>query len=180
MGDSREPSVAKSTRTLTLNVESDIRKNTRSSTRPPNWANRLSTRISISPAFNAPPKQLINTLQPTYRLQPKTRPSIDILTKILKRVVEITCQNRPMERFLISRARRLCSSVAREIQMQVTGEEFDRYRVVVKVMIVERANQTGVSKMAFIWETDKDMWTNYVKETPLFMLNATVCVVYWE
>lgn len=174
-------SVAKSIKTVNLNVdERDVLREKRSTSKQHAWTSRVSNRLSIGPAGFNTSKLLVNTLQPTFRLEPRKRPNIEFMNNTLRRVVDTACQNRPLERFIISRARRFCSSIAREIQMQVTCEEYDRYRVVVKVIMIEQANQTGVSKLAFIWDTDKDVWTNYVKETPLFTLNATVCAVYWE
>lgn len=180
MDETRDPSLTLTASVKTVNINgSDSKKRIRTPSKQRNWTGRVS-RVSISPGFNATPKPLVNSLLPTFQLEPKTRPSQDVLVRTLQRVVDSACQNRPMERFVVTRVRRFCSSLAREIQAQVTGEEYDRYRVLVKVIMVERTNQTGVSKMGFIWEADKDMWSNYVKYTRLFVLNATVCVVYWD
>lgn len=118
--------------------------------------------------------------QPTYRMVSQAPLNLEHMYNITKRTVDTAIASNAMERYNPARANRFCQSLAREIQRCIAAEGFDRFRIVAVVTMLEKANQSTVAKLGFLWDAEQDNWTAYHYECRDFVVNALVLGVYYE
>lgn len=122
----------------------------------------------------------IRVYQPTYRLVSQRPLDVERLFRVTKYTVDTSIARGALEQYRPQRANRFCQSLAREIQKRIRYEDFDRFRFVVMITKMEKANQSGHSKMGFLWDAEHDRWTSYQFETREYIINAVVLGVYYE
>lgn len=118
--------------------------------------------------------------QPTFRLVSQRPLDLERLYRITKYTVDTSVARGALEQYRPQRANRFCQSLAREIQKRIRYEDFDRFRFVVLITKMEKANQSGDSKMGFLWDAENDRWTSYQFETREYIINAVVLGIYYE
>ncbi|NXG70266.1 TC1D3 protein, partial [Baryphthengus martii] len=74
----------------------------------------------------------------------------------------------------------LCASISEEILKAVKELKFDRYKYVVSVLIVEKADQAMNVASRWIWDARRDTWVSAKCETETFIALALVRVCYYE
>ncbi|NXR09548.1 TC1D3 protein, partial [Semnornis frantzii] len=73
----------------------------------------------------------------------------------------------------------LCASISEEILKAVKELDFDRYKYVVSVLIVEKAGQAmNVSKC--VWDAHRDAWVSARCETETFIALALIMSCYYD
>ncbi|KAM6432643.1 dynein light chain Tctex-type protein 2 [Rhynochetos jubatus] len=74
----------------------------------------------------------------------------------------------------------LCASISEEILKAVKELDFDRYKYVVSVLIVEKAGQAMNVASRWVWDVQKDTWVSAKCETETFIALALVMACYYE
>ncbi|NXF05782.1 TC1D3 protein, partial [Smithornis capensis] len=74
----------------------------------------------------------------------------------------------------------LCASISEEILKAVKAFEFDRYKYVVSVLIVEKANQAMIVASRCLWDVQRDTWVSAKCETETFIALALVMACYYD
>lgn len=120
------------------------------------------------------------TFQPTYRLEPQRPISLETIEKTLERTMRMALTNQAVETYSSSRANRFCQSLSREIMLNFRAQDFDRFRVICVVSMVEKNNQSMQLKMGFVWDSEWDQWTYHMIEMKTFFLEAYIFCVYFE
>ncbi|NXY40389.1 TC1D3 protein, partial [Ceuthmochares aereus] len=73
-----------------------------------------------------------------------------------------------------------CASVSEEILKAVKVLDFDRYKYVVSVLIVEKADQAITVASRWVWDDQRDTWVSAKCETETFIALALVTACYYE
>ncbi|NWQ74322.1 TC1D3 protein, partial [Columbina picui] len=74
----------------------------------------------------------------------------------------------------------LCASISEEILRAVKELDFDRYKYVVSVLIVEKAGQAMKVASRCVWDAQRDNWVSAKCETETFIALALVMACYYE
>ncbi|KFV02807.1 Tctex1 domain-containing protein 3, partial [Tauraco erythrolophus] len=74
----------------------------------------------------------------------------------------------------------LCASISEEILKAVKELNFDRYKYVVSVLIVEKAGQAITVASRWVWDVQRDTWVSAKCETETFIALALVMACYYE
>ncbi|XP_065488828.1 dynein light chain Tctex-type protein 2 [Caloenas nicobarica] len=74
----------------------------------------------------------------------------------------------------------LCASISEEILRAVKEFDFDRYKYVVSVLIVEKAGQAMKVASKWVWDAQRDNWVSAKCETETFIALALVMACYYE
>ncbi|NXD79953.1 TC1D3 protein, partial [Halcyon senegalensis] len=74
----------------------------------------------------------------------------------------------------------LCASISEEILKAVKELNFDRYKFVVSVLIVEKADQAMNVASRWVWDAERDTWVSAKCETETFIALALVMACYYE
>ncbi|NXS60725.1 TC1D3 protein, partial [Brachypteracias leptosomus] len=74
----------------------------------------------------------------------------------------------------------LCASISEEILKAVKELDFDRYKYVVSVLIVEKADQAMNVASRWVWDAQRDTWISAKCETETFIALALVMACYYE
>ncbi|NXA10926.1 TC1D3 protein, partial [Sapayoa aenigma] len=74
----------------------------------------------------------------------------------------------------------LCASISEEILKAVKEFRFDRYKYVVSVLIVEKADQAMIVASRCLWDVQRDTWVSAKCETETFIALALVMACYYD
>ncbi|KFQ72934.1 Tctex1 domain-containing protein 3, partial [Phoenicopterus ruber ruber] len=74
----------------------------------------------------------------------------------------------------------LCASISEEILKAVKELDFDRYKYVVSVLIVEKAGQAINVASRWVWDVQRDTWVSAKCETERFIALALVMACYYD
>ncbi|KFQ18798.1 Tctex1 domain-containing protein 3, partial [Merops nubicus] len=74
----------------------------------------------------------------------------------------------------------LCASISEEILKAVKELNFDRYKYVVSVLIVQKADQAMNVASRWVWDAQRDTWVSAKYETETFIALALVMACYYE
>ncbi|XP_071405594.1 dynein light chain Tctex-type protein 2 [Pithys albifrons albifrons] len=74
----------------------------------------------------------------------------------------------------------LCASISEEILKAVKEFGFDRYKYVVSVLIVEKADQAMIVASRCLWDVQRDTWISAKCETDTFIALALVMACYYD
>ncbi|CAM9883702.1 unnamed protein product [Bubo scandiacus] len=74
----------------------------------------------------------------------------------------------------------LCASISEEILKAVKELDFDRYKYVVSVLIVEKAGQAINVASRWVWDAERDTWVSAKYETETFIALALVMACYYD
>ncbi|XP_029032820.2 dynein light chain Tctex-type protein 2B-like [Osmia bicornis bicornis] len=75
---------------------------------------------------------------------------------------------------------KICESVATDIRERIKKLNFDRYRIVVNVTIVEKASQSICTSMGFLWDAERDNYSTFTYEARTFHAYCCVFGLYYE
>ncbi|XP_009904642.2 dynein light chain Tctex-type protein 2 [Dryobates pubescens] len=74
----------------------------------------------------------------------------------------------------------LCASVSEEILKAVKELDFDRYKYVVSVLIVEKAGQAMNVASRWVWDAQRDSWVSAKFESETFIALALIMACYYD
>lgn len=119
--------------------------------------------------------------QGTYRMVPKVPFNIEQVNELLKNITNSAIRNNQfMKDYLPQRANNFVQDLSIELNMTIRTLKFDRFRIVVIVNLIEKAQQSYISKMAFLIDKDNDRWTSHKYECNSYILHVLAFGVYWE
>lgn len=119
--------------------------------------------------------------QPTYQLQEPNNPfNPPVVEDILKAVVESHMESLGKINFESKASLSICRTVSEEVLNRVKAKYFDRYRILVTATVGEKFNQSFRESAAFLWDSEKDAFANYVYERAEIFVIATVYGVYYD
>lgn len=114
--------------------------------------------------------------QPTYRLAPQRpliMPSVDRhLSRMVNESVECLQQFHPRNAPIFGQR------LAQEINRSMKAFQFDRFRIICIVNLVEKVNQSFVCKMGHLLDYETDRWTSCQYENESYLLHVDVFFVY--
>ncbi|CAH0724351.1 unnamed protein product, partial [Brenthis ino] len=128
-------------------------------------------------SISKPISKQVRTYQPTYQLNPKKRFNIEIVEKILKRIVSSELEEVEYSEKQIPD---LCLSLTENIRAAIKEENYDRYRIIVAVTIGQRRQQSVHMFHSFLWDHERDAFATYNFENCHIYANAVVYGVYFD
>lgn len=118
---------------------------------------------------------------PTYRLFSQIPINLEQLNELLPYIVHRAIDSQAIKKYQSAhQMNRFCQKLANDLQFSVRRFEFDRYRFIALVTVLERANLSLISKMGFIWDAQQDQWASYQYQTENLFINACILGVYWD
>ncbi|XP_015608075.1 tctex1 domain-containing protein 1-A isoform X2 [Cephus cinctus] len=115
--------------------------------------------------------------QNTYRLESYNPFKIEPVDKIVEMVMTNHLEDAVYD---ATEAPKICSEISSEIRKRILKLEFDRYKIVVIVTLIEKSSQSLESSMGFIWDVQRDNYSTYTLETQTFYAYCCVFGVYYE
>ncbi|XP_010084606.1 PREDICTED: tctex1 domain-containing protein 3 [Pterocles gutturalis] len=113
----------------------------------------------------------------TYRLEPHNR----FLDYLVRNKAQVILTNKLQEaKYDGVSSPSLCASISEEILKAVKELDFDRYKYVVWVLIVEKAHQAMKVASRWVWDVQRDTWVSAKCETETFIALALVMACYYE
>ncbi|XP_057262957.1 dynein light chain Tctex-type protein 2 [Pezoporus wallicus] len=113
----------------------------------------------------------------TYRLDPYNRVQDYLVRNKAQAVLMSKLQQ---DKYDGASSLTLCASISEEILKAVKELNFDRYKYVVSVLIVEKANQAMEVASRWVWDVQRDTWVSVEYETNTFFALALVVACYYE
>lgn len=113
------------------------------------------------------------------RLRPHVPKLLYCLDDHLKHIVDTAIEKTRMHRYDPQKAVSFAENLSLEICLTLQARE-DRFRIVVLVTIMQKNEQSAVSKIGFLWDATQDHWNRYVFDCRTFQLNASVLCVYLD
>ncbi|KAM9017816.1 dynein light chain Tctex-type protein 2 [Ara ararauna] len=113
----------------------------------------------------------------TYRLEPYNRVR-DYLVR--NKAQAILMSKLQQDEYDGASSLSLCASISEEILKALKELNFDRYKYVVSVLIVEKANQAMEVASRWVWDVQRDTWVSAEYETNTFFALALVVACYYE
>ncbi|XP_076651241.1 dynein light chain Tctex-type 5 isoform X2 [Halictus rubicundus] len=115
--------------------------------------------------------------QNTYRLEAYNPFKVDPVDKIVQ-----TTMNNKLEDISYdpTTCLKACESIAADIRSKIKNLNFDRYKVVVAVTIVEKSGQSIQSSLGFMWDPEKDNYSTFAYEARTFHAYCCVFGIYHE
>ncbi|XP_028049264.2 tctex1 domain-containing protein 3 [Monomorium pharaonis] len=115
--------------------------------------------------------------QNTYRMEPQNSFKIDLVDKIVRSVM-----NNRLDEIMYDDAEavKLCGDIAAEIRRRVKKLNFDRHKIIVTVMIIEKASQSVETTLSFLWDSERDKYSAFSYEGRTFHAQCSVFGIYYE
>lgn len=123
------------------------------------------------------PKKPIRIQQPTYQIASKNPFNIEQINVLVKKCTLYNLKN-SFNKYNAENATKFINELSNDIKMRIKLLNFDRYRIVVIVNVMEKVNQSMNWKIQFLWESERDLWTFYRHETNTFVITVIVCGIY--
>ncbi|XP_071439536.1 dynein light chain Tctex-type 5-like [Hetaerina americana] len=114
----------------------------------------------------------------SYRLDSKYPFNRDLVTSVLKDTLEREISL--LKKYDPDVCKKLCRLMAEEIRTQVRSMEFDRYKIVTRVYIVEKLQQGIHINSCFLWDAERDTFATYQFENMYVRAVASVYGLYCE
>ncbi|KAK1130115.1 hypothetical protein K0M31_019799 [Melipona bicolor] len=115
--------------------------------------------------------------QNTYRLEAYNPFKIDPVDKIINTIMITKLEDISYD---AAECLNVCQSVATDIREKIKNLNFDRYKIVVCVTIIEKANQSIQSSMGFLWDARRDNYSTFTYEARTFHAYCCVFALYYE
>ncbi|NXQ48156.1 TC1D3 protein, partial [Catharus fuscescens] len=113
----------------------------------------------------------------TYRLEPRTKVQDGLIRDKAQAILTNKLQGATYDG---ASSPFLCASISEEILKAVKELDYDRYKYVVSVLIVEKANQAMIVASRCLWDVERDTWVSAKCETDTFIALALVMACYYD
>ncbi|XP_063240159.1 dynein light chain Tctex-type protein 2B-like [Bacillus rossius redtenbacheri] len=113
----------------------------------------------------------------TYQLEPETRFDCDRVRVIIQ---EVFVDNLERVQYDELAFKRLGVQIGEEVRSRIKRLNFDRYRLVCYVQLVQRRNQGFYSRARFLWDSERDDCASGYFETAHVFASCLVLGVYKE
>ncbi|NXU57565.1 TC1D3 protein, partial [Turnix velox] len=113
----------------------------------------------------------------TYRLEPHSK----FKDYLVRNKAQAILTNRLQEaKYDGASSASLCASISEEILKAVKEINFDRYKYVVSVLMVQKAGQAMNVASRWVWDVQRDTWVSAKCETETFIVLALVMACYYD
>lgn len=119
-------------------------------------------------------------LQPTFQLESKKPFNAYEVELLAGKIVESKMATFDRISLAENEMSKLAEELSSEILTQVKMKDYDRYRVIVFVDVVEKHHQSFKCGIRYIWDSEKDSIAKYVYERHNVVIIATVFGVYYD
>ncbi|XP_034936248.1 tctex1 domain-containing protein 1-like [Chelonus insularis] len=116
--------------------------------------------------------------QNTYQMESSNPFTHVIVDKILKDVMDTYLTN--IKKYGPAVCLKICQDMATEIRKQIFKKDFTRYKYIVSMSIIEKLHQGVDIALGFLWDTQRDTYSQYVFENAQFYAIGIVAGVYYE
>ncbi|OAD57653.1 Tctex1 domain-containing protein 1, partial [Eufriesea mexicana] len=123
--------------------------------------------------FNEIPKY-----QNTYRLESFHPFHIEVVDQIVKETMESKLS--PVTSYHPNHMAKLCFEIGSDLQNVLCKKDFDRYKLVVQVSIVQRLDQSVHSGFQCLWDVERDNYSYHVFENNHIYAWCCVFGMYYE
>ncbi|NWV40152.1 TC1D3 protein, partial [Grantiella picta] len=113
----------------------------------------------------------------TYRLEPREKVQESVIRDKAQTILMNKLQGANYDG---ASSAFLCASISEEILKAVKGLNYERYKYVVSVLIVEKANQAMIVGSRCLWDAQRDTWVSAKCETDTFIALALVMACYTD
>ncbi|XP_076640666.1 dynein light chain Tctex-type 5 [Halictus rubicundus] len=116
--------------------------------------------------------------QNTYRLESFCSFNIEVVDALVKEAMEnrlslVTAYN-PHQ------AAKLCQDIGSDVQKAISKKDYDRYKIVAQVSIVQRLDQSIHASFQCLWDVERDNYSCYVFENNHIYAWCCVFGIYFE
>ncbi|NXT62377.1 TC1D3 protein, partial [Chaetops frenatus] len=113
----------------------------------------------------------------TYRLEPRTKVDDRLVRDKAQAILMNKLQGATYDGVS---SPFLCASISEEILKAVKELDYDRYKYVITVLIVEKTNQAMIVASRCLWDVQRDTWVSAKCETDTFIALALVMACYYD
>lgn len=143
---------------------------------------RLFDSISVSKRrqSSAAPKPVLK-FQPSYRLESSNPFNALSVEDFIKKFVENRMEEVGKIDFANHRqVQKISEKLSYDILQEIKAKEYDRYRIAVKVDIVEKFHQTFRERVCCLWDSETDAMATFVYDRHDLSVITTVFGVYYD
>ncbi|XP_076172796.1 dynein light chain Tctex-type 5 [Ptiloglossa arizonensis] len=115
--------------------------------------------------------------QNTYRLESLNPFKVDPVDKIVKMIMINKLEDIPYDAV---ECPKICESIATDIREEIKKLNFERYKIVVNVAIIEKASQSVEASIGFLWDAEKDNYSVFTYEARTFHAYCCAFGIYYE
>lgn len=138
------------------------------------------SRSNVAEAYLRSTSKLKRRYEPTYRLESKNPFHVEHVFNLIKFAVEDFFISPNFQDYSPKKSVRFIQRLSYKINYLLLQQNYDRFRHIVLVTIIENQLQSFVSRAGFLWSKNVDNWTTYTVQQPTYLLNVTCFGVYWE
>uniref|UniRef100_A0A1B6DBX8 Dynein light chain n=1 Tax=Clastoptera arizonana TaxID=38151 RepID=A0A1B6DBX8_9HEMI len=117
------------------------------------------------------------TFMNTYCLESKKPFDVEIVEKLLKEVLTRQFDGAVYEPATVMDT---CVAVSEEIKSRLTKFDFERYKIVCLVSIIENQMQSVETKVQCLWDSERDRYATFTLKNNHIISMATVFGIYYE
>ncbi|XP_078049789.1 dynein light chain Tctex-type protein 2B [Augochlora pura] len=116
--------------------------------------------------------------QNTYRLESFNSFNAEVVDELVMDVMSSRLET--VAAYHPIHAAKLCQEIGSELMKAVSKKDYDRYKIVAQVTIVQRLDQSIHASFQCLWDVDRDNYSYYVYEND--HIHAFCCVfgLYYE
>ncbi|XP_015438914.1 PREDICTED: tctex1 domain-containing protein 1-like [Dufourea novaeangliae] len=115
--------------------------------------------------------------QNSYRLEAYNPFKVDAVDKIVKMTMINKLEDISYDAAVCPE---VCKSVAGYIREKIKRLNFDRYKIIINVTIIEKTGQSVQSSVGFLWDPEKDNYSTFTYEARTFHAYCCVFGLYHE
>ncbi|CAK9825775.1 Dynein light chain Tctex-type 5 [Anthophora retusa] len=116
--------------------------------------------------------------QNTYRLEPFRYFDVEVVDKMVKDLMESRLSY--VTSYHPNQMAKLSFEIGSELQKALCKKDYDRYKLVVQVSIVQRLDQSIHAGFQCLWDVDRDNYSYYVFENNHIYAWCCVFATYYE
>lgn len=137
------------------------------------------TRYTMNGHMVIEPNGPIRLYEPTYRLESQNPFDIEHVNFLVRNCTLQNIENY-FKKYNAMNATQFSNELSHEIKMRIKLLNYDRYRIIVIVNVVEKCHQTVNWQIGLFWQNSHDLWTSFRHETPSFHINVIALGIYWN
>ncbi|XP_054857178.1 dynein light chain Tctex-type protein 2 [Eublepharis macularius] len=113
----------------------------------------------------------------TYRMEPYRTFEAHIIRKKAEEILKNILQDYQYDG---SNAAAKCLILSEDILAAVKDQDFDRYKYIVQVFMVEKSGQSIHIASRWVWDATRDNWVSALYETENYVTVALIIAAYYE
>lgn len=117
--------------------------------------------------------------EPTYQLVSHNPVNFDHVNVIIRNCV-MQDINYVMPTYDALNVMRIIRNICNDIKFRIQIQNFDRYRAVVIVNVVEKSDQGMNWQVGTLFDSTSDGWSTFQYETPTYFVTVIVACIYWD